>query len=98
MKEKAQRSEHMHLQALVLSPAWLRDGEESLPLAWCPVKDHQMPLHIALKPDIVIFSCHQPSLLSLCMGTTIESCGKQKQLEKIHPGADDCRKEATRVS
>ena len=39
---KKNLSEHMQLHALALSPAWLREGEESLPLAWFPVKGHQM--------------------------------------------------------
>lgn len=44
--KKTQLSEHMHLRALMISPVWLRDGEESLPVAWCPIEGHQMaPAH-----------------------------------------------------
>lgn len=32
----------MHLHALALSPAWLREGEESLPAVWFPIEGHQM--------------------------------------------------------
>lgn len=39
---KINQREHMHLHALVLSPAWLTMGEESLPLAWFPIEGHQM--------------------------------------------------------
>lgn len=42
-KKNTQQIEHVHLQALMLSPAWLRDGQESLPLVWCPREGHQMP-------------------------------------------------------
>lgn len=43
---KTPQIEHVHLQALMLSPAWLGDGQESLPLAWCPMEGHQMaPAH-----------------------------------------------------
>lgn len=33
MKKITQQIEHVHLQDLMLSPAWLRDGQESFPLA-----------------------------------------------------------------
>lgn len=65
--------EYVHLHALVLSPAWLREIEEGFPLAWFSIEGHQLtPVPFSEASEAVFFFYHQPSPPSSCAGTATE--------------------------